>query len=104
MRRALVAAAALALGACASAPAREPPAAPAPAPGYRAKTPQGVDLVFDARRGVYGVAGAPDRYWVDQRFYRRGEAGWLVAPALDGPWTECPSGDLPPGLRSEEAR
>ena len=107
MRRALGVAAALALCACAAlTPSREPPAAraPVPAPGYHAKTPQGVDLVYDAARGVYAVTGAPDSYWVDQRFYRRAGTGWVVAPALEGPWTACASGELPPGLRSEEGR
>jgi hypothetical protein len=108
MRRAL-AFALLALAACATAPA--PRTAPAPAtaarpaavaaPGYRAKTPQGVDVVYDARRGVFAVEGQSDLFWVDQRYFRREASGWQVARTLDGPWAACPAGELPPGLRSE---
>jgi hypothetical protein len=100
------------LGACASA-ATSPPApsesasqsaAVALPVGHRAKTPQGVDIVFDAERGVFAVVGRPDHWWVDQRFYRREAGGWFVAPSLEGPWTACGSGDLPRGLRAEGQR
>jgi hypothetical protein len=73
-------------------------AAPASA-GYRAKTPQGVDLVFEASRGLYGVPVAPGTYWLDQRYYRRSAARWESSPDLDGPWTACAPADLPAGLR-----
>ena len=102
--RLLLAALAL-LGACATAPPALPPA-PAPASavvpaGYRAKTPQGVELVFDVRHEAFAVVGRPDHWWVDQRFYRRERGAWLVAQSLAGPWTACSDRDLPRGLRAE---
>ncbi len=67
--------------------------------GYRAKTPQGVDLVFDARLGLYAVPEASGVYWLDQRYYRKSGTGWQSSPGLSGPWRECASADLPAGLR-----
>lgn len=72
----------------------------APAHGYRAKTPQGVDLVFDTQIGVYVVVALPGQYWLDGRYYRENGKGWVVAVGVDGPWTACAVADLPPGLRS----
>jgi hypothetical protein len=89
--------------ACASAlPAPRPTPAPAPAArGFRAATPEGVELVFDARLRTYTVAGQPGVYWLDGRFFRRARAGWEASPRLDGPWQACAAGDLPEGLRGE---
>ncbi len=76
----------------------------APAHGYRAKTPQGVDVVFDTQVGVYVVVELPGNYWLDDRYYRKGASGWVVSARVDGPWTVCPSGDLPKGLQSGAAK
>ena len=71
----------------------------APAHGYRAKTPQGVNIVFDTQLGVYVVVDLPDRYWIDDRFFRKGSSGWTVSASLDGPWKACATADLPKGLQ-----
>jgi len=71
----------------------------APAHGYRAKTPQGVNIVFDTQVGVYVVVDLPGSYWLDDRYYRESAQGWLVGAGVDGPWAACASSDLPPGLR-----
>ncbi len=72
----------------------------APAHGYRAKTPQGVNVVFDTQLGVYVVVDLPGSYWLDDRFFRRSSSGWTISASLDGPWQPCPSGDVPEGLQS----
>jgi len=72
----------------------------APAHGYRAKTPQGVEIAFDTQIGVYVVVELPGNYWLDDRYYRKGASGWVVSGSFDGPWAVCPPGDLPAGLRS----
>ncbi|HTO07875.1 MAG TPA: hypothetical protein VMR86_12560 [Myxococcota bacterium] len=112
-RRLAAAAAALCLAACAGGalppggppaapPARRPPAAPpeAPARGYLATTPQGVELEFDAARGTYAVREKPDTWWLDGRFFRRAGGAWESSPKLDGPWQPCAPADLPAGLRA----
>lgn len=111
MRRTLLAVAGtvagLALAACVHvAPEARPapsrghgPPPHAPAHGYRAKTPQGVDVVFDTGIGAYVVVDLPGVYWLDERYYRSGPEGWQVAVRSNGPWTVCADADLPPGLR-----
>ena len=71
----------------------------APAHGYRAKTQQGVDVVFDTQIGVYVVVSVPGNYWLDDRYYRKGSSGWTVSASFEGPWAVCPPGDLPKGLQ-----
>jgi hypothetical protein len=100
VRRAL--AAGLLLAACATAPPPVPTPRPAPASdvrGYRAVTPQGVDLVFDPKLQLYAVPSAPGAYWLDGRYYRRSGSGVERAERLDGPWQPCPAGELPERLR-----
>jgi hypothetical protein len=71
----------------------------APAHGYRAKTAQGVNVVFDTQIGVYVVVDLPGSYWLDERYYRKGTSGWTVSASFDGPWLACPTADLPKGLQ-----
>jgi hypothetical protein len=119
MQRLAVALVAAALAACvavAPGPAPSPANGPAksrghgppphaPAHGYRAKTPQGVEIVFDTALGVYVVVELPAHYWLDDRYYRRdAKSGWTVGVSLDGPWTACADADLPPGLRAGARR
>ena len=83
--------------ACAS-PVAPPPTPPPAERGFRAATPQGVELFYDAHVRSYGVSGQPGVYWLDGRFFRRVGGDWQVSPALDGPWRPCPQDELPEGL------
>jgi hypothetical protein len=101
MKRAL-AAVGLLLAACATASPSAPTPRPPPASesrGYRALTPQGVDLVFDPKLQLYAVPSVPGAYWLDGRYYRRSPAGVERAEKLEGPWQPCPAGELPERLR-----
>jgi hypothetical protein len=110
MRKLCIALGAAALAACVTAAVPAPAPGPgkargngppphAPAHGYRAKTPQGVDVVFDTTLGVYVVLSVPGQYWLDERYYRKRSEGWFVGPGVEGPWTVCATADLPAGLR-----
>jgi hypothetical protein len=97
-------AAALLVGACAS-EARVPAPSPVPARadrGFRALTPEGVALVYDARRSVYAVPSQPGAYWLDGRYFRRGADGWLESASATGPWRATRDADVPEGLRSAQ--
>jgi hypothetical protein len=94
-------AAALLFGACAT-EARVPPAPAKVTPaerGFRATTPQGVALVYDARRRIYAVPSQPGAYWLDGRYFRRASEGWQTSASATGPWQACPEADVPEGLR-----
>ena len=73
----------------------------APAHGYRAKTHEGVELVFRSDLGVYVVVGASDYYFHDGVFYHQDSIGWIVGKHVDGPWKNVSVSQLPPGLQSE---
>jgi hypothetical protein len=91
---------ALALSACAAVGRAPTPAPPASElRGYRAKTPHGVDLLFDTKLQVFSVPDSPGTYWLDGRYYRREGSGVECARKLDGPWAACPADSLPPALR-----
>lgn len=77
------------------------PPSHAPAHGYRAKTPQGVEVSFDSGLGVYVVLAVPGQYWLDDRYYRRADAGWQISVGAQGPWQVCVTADLPIGLQRE---
>jgi hypothetical protein len=47
----------------------------APAHGYRHKH-QGMDLIFDARLGVYAVTGHPHIYFHDGHYFRPASSHW----------------------------
>ena len=67
--------------------------------GYRAKTPQGVDLVFDPKLQLFAVPAAAGTYWLDGRYFRRTSSGVDCATKLEGPWAACPAAELPERLR-----
>lgn len=74
----------------------------APAHGYRAKTHDGVELVFRSDLGVYVVVGVSGYYFLDEVFYHREGHGWVTSEHMDGPWQSVSISGVPPGLRSED--
>lgn len=87
----------------ASAPRHGPPPH-APAHGYRHKHRDGVNLVYDAPRGVYVVVGHRDCYWDRDRYYRRHSGTWEVSVSLRGPWRVTAVSSLPSGLSAEATK
>jgi len=72
----------------------------APAHGYRTKTQQGTELVFDRGLGVFVVVGLPGAYFWGDSYYRQGGGGrWERCDRLDGAWAPIVETSLPPGLR-----
>jgi hypothetical protein len=72
----------------------------APAHGYRAKTAQGVELVFDRELGVFLVVGLSGTYFSGDFYYRQETGGrWERSGRLDGDWVGIVETALPPGLR-----
>jgi len=72
----------------------------APAHGYRARTPQGAEVVFDRELGVYVVVDPPGAYFWGDFYYRHGSGGrWERCDRLDGAWVGIVETSLPPGLR-----
>jgi hypothetical protein len=77
------------------------PPAHARAHGYRSKTVQGYELVYDSDSGLYAVVGVPDCYYCDGRFYRFCDSRWQVSIRVDSGWTVLADDSLPPGLRAK---
>lgn len=73
----------------------------APAHGYRAKTHDGLELVYRADFGVYEVEGRTNYYYQDGLVYHKDSIGWIVGRSVDGPWTSVTEAQIPPGLRSD---
>jgi hypothetical protein len=72
----------------------------APAHGYRAKTAQGVEVVFDRELGVFVVVGVRGTYFWGDFYYRQETGGrWERSGRLDGAWVGIVEAALPPGLR-----
>lgn len=74
----------------------------APAHGYRAKTVDDVEIVFDASLGVYLVAGMKGHYYYEGVYYRDRDGQWSLSAHLEGPWEATGKEKLPPGLRSKK--
>lgn len=71
----------------------------APAHGYRAKTHDGVEIVFDADLNLYVVVGMRDHYYYKDRYYRRQDGHWEHSEHIHGDWKRAERKHLPPGLR-----
>jgi hypothetical protein len=76
----------------------------APAHGYRHKHAEGVDLVFDARSGVYVVVGFEHHYFYRDGFYRGSGSSWQLSARIGGPWVRIDVSDLPHGLAKRAAK
>ncbi len=76
----------------------------APAHGHRHKHRQGVELRYDAGRGVYFVIGHPGHYFRGELFYRKLSGTWTAGAGIDGPWWTIAVEDVPLGLRRAEAK
>lgn len=77
------------------------PPAHAPAHGYRRKTLEGRELVYDAEYGLYVVVGMPHHYYWDGRFYRLCDSRWEVSLHIGSGWSVAAGEAVPPGLRSK---
>ena len=76
----------------------------APAHGYRAKSRQGADLVFDSGLGVYVVVNLPGVYFWGDFYFREGRDGhWERCDRPDGAWVGIVDASLPPGLRGKKS-
>jgi len=76
------------------------PSPHAPAHGYRAKTQQGTEVVFDRGLGVFVVVDPPDTYFWGDSYYRQDSGGrWERSDRLDSAWVGIVETSLPPGLR-----
>lgn len=76
----------------------------APAHGYRAKSRQGADLVFDSGLGVYVVVNLPSVYFWGDFYYREGrDRHWERCDRLDGAWVGVVEASVPPGLRGKKS-
>ena len=84
--------------------AKHGPPPHAPAHGYRHKhAAHGVQLVFNAELGVYGVSGHSGHYFSDDHYYRLKDGIWSVSLTLDSGWARVSEHKLPAGLRSGKA-
>ncbi|MEE9280741.1 MAG: hypothetical protein V3V67_11255 [Myxococcota bacterium] len=76
----------------------------APAHGYRHKQHGGVELVFDAKIGVYVVIGHSGHYFRDGYYLRLVDGVWQISAALDRGWAVVPSDRIPKGLRGKHGK
>ena len=77
------------------------PPAHAPAHGRRRKQVAGVELIFDAGRGVYVVVGCVDHYYYDGYFFRLHGDMWEISLYPDRDWGPLGHKSLPPGLHAK---
>lgn len=73
----------------------------APAHGYRHHHAHGVVLVFDAKLGLYYVAGHSDINYHQGRFYRHHGDRWQVSKKFKGPWGRAGKRAVPKALHKK---
>ena len=73
----------------------------APAHGYRHKSHDGIDIEFDAGKGVYVVVGVSNHYYHKGKYYRFRDDWWETGITFKGEWKSVSERSLPSGLRSE---
>jgi hypothetical protein len=95
----------LGLGACVQSPLVTTPVIyPSGSSNHpRFAPPPGVDSQWDARLGVYVVAGTSHLYYRERTYYRW-NSGWSWASNPQGPWLPTDSSGVPPGLYRRYAR
>ncbi len=76
----------------------------APAHGYRHKNPDGIDLVFDSRIGVYVSVGHPHLYYSGGRYFRFRNNRWEISVSYEGTWRRVSEDRIPPGLKKRHNR
>lgn len=74
----------------------------APAHGYRAKTSDGISIVFDTKLKVYIVVDLSNHYYYDGLYYRLKGDGWEVSARLHGSWEIVAEKKVPLALRSSK--
>ena len=79
-----------------------PPPPHAPAHGYRARTHDGAEIVFDANLGVYVVVGMHDHYYYKNRYYRKHAGYWEHSGHMHGDWRSAERKHVPPRLRPQD--
>lgn len=77
----------------------------APAYGYYRHRPRPhVELVFDDGLGVYTVAGYPDHYYFEGRYYRWYGGAWQFSFELGDGWRGCDAHVLPGRLSHRHSK
>jgi hypothetical protein len=79
---------------------RHGPPPHAPAHGYRAKTSEGIAIVYDSRLRVYVVIDISNHYYYNGFYYRLNEDRWEGCAHIHGSWQPVAENKVPPGLRS----
>ncbi len=72
----------------------------APAHGYRAKTSDGIEIVYDSKLGVYVVVGLSSHYYYDGLYYRFNGGHWEASAKFHDSWEVVAEYKVPPALRS----
>lgn len=71
----------------------------APAHGYRARTSDGIEIVYDSKLGVYVVFGISSHYYSDGIYYRVNGDQWESSGKFHGSWKAVAVYEVPYGLR-----
>ena len=71
----------------------------APAHGYRARTGDGIEIVYDSKLGVYVVFGISSHYYSDGIYYRVNGDQWEATSRFHGSWKVVAGYKVPFGLR-----
>lgn len=71
----------------------------APAHGYRAKTSDGIEIVYDSKLGVYIVFGISSHYYSNGLYYRVNGNQWESSVKFHGSWKVVAEYEVPFGLR-----
>jgi hypothetical protein len=71
----------------------------APAHGYRARTSDGVEVVYNSKLGVYVVFGISSYYYSNELYYRVNSDQWEVSAKFHGPWKAVAEYEVPFSLR-----